>query len=147
VTQAVSLFEEAVAKISPFRARSAQAWMTAHLGEAYYLNGQIEEARQVASQNLDLAREVRFPYAEGIVQRVLGCIAYASNDLADASHWLSASLETFESGQMAFEAARTRLDLARLEFACGEPSTARAHLDSAGSMFRALGLPRCPAPS
>jgi tetratricopeptide (TPR) repeat protein len=141
-TQATVLFEEAVAKVGPFRARSAQAWMTAHLAEAYYVSGQFERAHDVASQNLALAQEVQFPYAVGLVQRVLGCLAHASNDLADAARWLRAALNTFESSHMNFEVARTRLDLARLELDRGERFTADAELASARSLFGALGSSR-----
>jgi hypothetical protein len=65
--------------------------------------------------------------------------AEAAPEAAEAS--LGDALATFTSVEARFEVARTRLDLADLAAAGGDPARAAAHLDAARALFTALGAP------
>ncbi|HWM78999.1 MAG TPA: hypothetical protein VNS56_15585, partial [Methylomirabilota bacterium] len=75
-------------------------------------------------------------------QRAAGRIAYAGGELGAAEEYLSQALETFTGSGAAFEAARTRVDLAALRAKRGDKDAAREHLSAALAVFEVANVPK-----
>jgi len=82
------------------------------------------------------------PLSVGAAQRLLGRIAQAQGQHADAEGSLLAALQTYTECGARFEAARTCVDLAATLGARGNRDAARAHLASALEIFAAARAPR-----
>jgi tetratricopeptide (TPR) repeat protein len=119
--------------------RLAEAWWTALLADARRLQGHADAA-DIAARAWELAREVGFPFAEGLARRAMGRVAWTCAALDDAERLLGEAFETFSRIEAEFEAARTRLDLAAIASRRGDVDRARAHLDAARSAFERLDV-------
>jgi len=137
--QAIEALEESTQRLRRAGMQQLLGWFSAFLAEAYLRSGQPEEARDFAHEALAVTEGVRFQYGSGIAQRALGRIAQEEGNAEAAAAWLHEALESFRSIQAPFEAARTRLDLARL---AGRGSAAAAmELGEARRIFTGLRLP------
>lgn len=141
-TQAIPLLEQAVQQLAQFRFRQLQGWFTAWLSEAFLLAGQIEKARDLATQGLDITRGVEDWYGVGVAQRVLGRLAQADGHLSEAERHLREALHTFESISARFEAGCTRLDLAALAESEGNQDALTAYLNESYRLFKDLRITR-----
>lgn len=139
---AADALAEAVSLLRKNPVRNAEARHLALLSEAQLLAGDVGEAQRTAIDALSLAEASGMGVSAGLAQRALGRVALASNKLDDARMRLTQAFETFERSEMAFEAARTRLDLARLCARLGERNATRDHLAAALTAFHAAKAPK-----
>ena len=142
---AIPLLTRANERWRQFEHRPMLGWFTAVLAEACLLEGQPERARDLATEALGFSGDAGFPYGVALAERILGRIARASGDLAEADAHLARGLETFAAIGARSQAAETRLDCARVACAQGDSATAARHLAEAVAAFGALGLPRLEA--
>jgi hypothetical protein len=140
-TQAVSLLEQVVKRFHQVQLRPAEGRTLATLGEALLANNQLEHARLMARQGLEICHEISYPYGVGLAQRTLGKIAQASGDYPVAAHYLADALQTFTSLQTRYEIARTHLLLAELAHAQRDPHALTTHLCTAHHLFQELRVP------
>ena len=110
------------------------------LGEAYFLGGQFDKAREVVGQALEISREVRFSPGSGLCHQVLGRIAQVEGALEEAQRHLDEALQTLDSIQARFETGRTRLFLASLAHDQGNGEAVAKHLKEAHSLFETLKI-------
>ena len=80
--------------------------------------------------------------ASAIAQRALERIRRARGDAAHAARYLAGALENFQGCEAAFEAARTRLDLAELDAARGARAVACEHVTASIAAFQAANAPK-----
>ena len=73
-----------------------------------------EEARTLALEAIDLAKQVQSTNNRGAALRTLGKICLQSGNLSDAEEYLVAALTIYQSPQHPFELAKTRLLMAEL---------------------------------
>jgi DNA-binding SARP family transcriptional activator len=139
---AESILTEAVDRLADGPIRHARVRNLVLLGETHLLAGDRVRAREVAGHALDLARLDETPLNIGLAQRSLGRIAHAGGDLEAAGSCLCEALGTFVGCHAAFEAARTRLDLAAVDAARGKTDAAREHLAAALATFETANAPR-----
>jgi tetratricopeptide (TPR) repeat protein len=140
--EALPLLEQAVQQARQYRSRQVQCQAILRLGEAYRLDGQIDKAQDLACQGLATAEDITFPLGVGLAQRLLGRIAQASDDPAEAQTYLQAALATLASIQSRYELARTHLDLASLANTQDDQGTATMHLSTAHAWFKKLQVPK-----
>ena len=138
--QAIPVLEGAATQMARFRYQQSTGWLTALQGEAYLLKGDLETARSVATQGLEITTQANHRHGMGAAQRALGRIARANGASTEAQRYLEAALETFASIPARFEMGRTLLDLAALSGAERHLDSATAHLREAHELFRALGI-------
>lgn len=139
---AVRILSEVVAQLRKSPVRSGEMRSLAFLSEAQLLAGDLDLARETASRALELEQSDGFTFSSGLAQRALGRIGIARNDFNEAEAQLLRALAAFERCAAAFEAARTRADLATLFARKAERKAARAHLAAALIGFRRAGAPR-----
>ena len=106
------------------------------------LEGQIDKARNLVLQGLEITRDVKYWQGVGWAQRVLDRIAQAIGSLAEAESLLREALQTFVSIRARFGVGRTHLDLAALAHAAGDREATTTHLNKAHDLFRALQVPK-----
>ncbi|MBI4218518.1 MAG: sigma 54-interacting transcriptional regulator, partial [Chloroflexi bacterium] len=140
--QAVAMLEQAVRELDQFHFRQLQGWFMAWLSEALFLTGQIDRARALAIEALEMTRSAKDWYGTGVAQRILGRIARALGNLAEAHSYMNGALATFEAAHARFEAGRTHLDMVAIAHAGLDRDTAAAHLGEARRVFQVLRLSR-----
>ena len=111
------------------------------LGEAYFLDGQLDRARAAASQALGVCTEVGYLLGIGWSNQVLGRVAQAQGALAEAQRHLDDALRCFVSVDARFEMGRTHLFAADLAQVRIQRAAAASHLEQARNLFAALGVP------
>jgi len=139
---AIAALEQAVQYIHHFRFRQLQGWFTTFLGEAYLLSSQIDKARNLVLQGLEITKDVKLWYGISWAQRALGRIAQARGNSKEAEAYLQEALQTFVAIQARFEVGRTHLDLAALANATGNREATTTHLADAHALFTALQVPK-----
>ena len=97
--RAISLLERAAGQFGRFGYRPLQGWFTAFLAEAYRISGQLDVARELAAQALQIATDSRVRVATGWAHLSLGRIANATRAHAEAEAHLKVALDTFASIQ------------------------------------------------
>jgi len=108
------------------------------LGEASRMAGRTDEAAALVENGLQITTSAGYWYGVAFSQRVIGRI---TRDSAGASaDCFQRAAETFERIGAAFEAGRTRLELAESASRC-DGSRARRELASAIRVFEALDVP------
>jgi len=112
------------------------------LAEAHLLEGDFARAREAAEGALEASRAGEMTFVTGPAQRTLGRIAHAAGAVPDAEDLLTGALATFTRCGAAFEAARTRLDLATTRASRGDPEAAREDLVAALVAFEAANTPK-----
>jgi DNA-binding NtrC family response regulator/tetratricopeptide (TPR) repeat protein len=138
---AIPLLTRAVGEWQRFRHRPMLGWFTAILAEAMLLDGQLDRARELATEAAAVAGEAGFPYGAGLAGRALGGVAEARGDLVGAASHLAEALATFGRIEARAEESRTHLACAVVACARGDVAAAAVHLDAAVATFRALRLP------
>ena len=93
-------------------------------------------------QELAHARDLNNWFVVGLVQRVLGRVAYTHGQQAEAATHLQDALQVFAAIQARFEVGRTHLELVALTQALGQQAEAATHLRSAYALFTELRVPR-----
>jgi DNA-binding SARP family transcriptional activator len=139
---AIKILSEVVVQLRKSPVRSGEVRSLAFLSEAQLLAGDLDMARDTASRALELERSDGFTFSSGLALRALGRIHIARNNLDEAETQLLRALAAFERCAAAFEAARTRADLAALFAQKAEKQAARAYLAAALTGFRRAGAPQ-----
>ncbi|RHW25899.1 DNA-binding response regulator [Nocardioides immobilis] len=112
--------------------------LAAALSEAYLALGDVPgAAATLDARRADPARSL-LPRGRAQLARCTGLVAAASGDAATAARRLAHALDAFERHNLPFEAARTRLDLART-VAAEDPAAAAGHAAGALRDLRRLG--------
>jgi transcriptional regulator with AAA-type ATPase domain/tetratricopeptide (TPR) repeat protein len=137
VGEAIPLLEQSVRQWAEFQHTPMLAWFTTVLGDAYLAGGAPERAHQAATRGLGLARDAAFPYGVGLGARTLARIARSGGRLDEAARLAAEALGTFRTIEARYEEARTRVELATIAAAAGDPSAARTHLAEAQRLFHA----------
>jgi DNA-binding NtrC family response regulator/tetratricopeptide (TPR) repeat protein len=132
--QAIPLLEKAAAQVGAFRALEMQAWLTAVLGEALFVAGESERARATLDEAVRTSAASRYWWGTAWAERALGRMALAAGEPDRAHGHLERALTAVEGAGARFEAARTRLALARADHALGSPAAAQ-HLAAAREVF------------
>lgn len=139
---AVPVLRQAVERLTSIPLRQGIVRHLVYLSEAHLLAGEAGlafEAAQEASRRCQTEENV---FNLGLVERALGRIAHAARELGDAEARLASALAKFEACGATFEAGRSRLDLAELAAAQGDPGRARDHVGAAVAAFESAGAPK-----
>jgi DNA-binding NtrC family response regulator/tetratricopeptide (TPR) repeat protein len=140
--QAIPLLEPLVSQAERLRQRHIQGLCKTYLGEAYRLKGQLDRARALARESLDLLTGTGYRHGDGCVRRLLGSVALDAGDLAQAEPDLDAALGIFGSIPEPYEQARTHLSLAEIADRRSDRPRAARHLRSAVDLFSTIGVDR-----
>jgi DNA-binding SARP family transcriptional activator len=140
--RALAVLEQAVEQLGRLRMPKSLGRVTAWLGEAYLQAGDLERARELATRGLETTRESGHRYATAEARRILGRVAQARGELAEAETHLLAALDGFTAIEARVEIGRTHLALAQLVHDQARPGAVVDHLAAAHRLFGALRLPR-----
>jgi class 3 adenylate cyclase/tetratricopeptide (TPR) repeat protein len=139
IADALTLLEQAVERPTMRRFYTLQVtW----LGEAYLLAGRREEAKQVASRGLSLAREKKERGYEAWALRLLGEIAAREDppDVEEAEDHYRKALALAEELGMRPLTAHCHLGLGGLYRRTGKREQAKEHFTTATSMMREMEM-------
>jgi DNA-binding SARP family transcriptional activator/class 3 adenylate cyclase len=139
--QAVSHLERAISALRRFGYTRLVGWFGTWLADAYLWAGRREDARRTAAESLEVSKEVAYPWAIAVGTRARGRIAEADGDLEGAARLMSEALGQFAGIDAAFDAAATRLDLARVAARRGDGQAARTEVAAALSAFETMAAP------
>ena len=120
------------------QARDFLPEMHRHFAEAALIAGDLAEAEAEGQQALSLARELAMRGEEGNSLRVLGEIAAARSQWAMTEKLLGQSMAVLDEVGEKYEAARSRLALAKAYAALHQPKRARAALAECEPVFQQL---------
>jgi DNA-binding SARP family transcriptional activator/tetratricopeptide (TPR) repeat protein len=140
--RAVATLEDTVERLKASPVRLSQVRSRAILAEAYLLDGDVKRAAQTAREAVEAGQAAGNLFALALAERASGRIARAAGDAAGAEAFFARALADFDTFGAAFEAAITRLDLARTLAARGERTVARAHIATAIQALTDAGAPR-----
>ncbi|MGH7333400.1 MAG: hypothetical protein ACREKS_11810, partial [Candidatus Rokuibacteriota bacterium] len=146
--EAFPLLEEAIARLQSlsgsggYRYQQLDGVFRALLSEAYLVENDVERARAVGEQALDIARTGGFPVAVGYAERAVGRLALATGKLGDAEAALERARQTFLDIEARAQAARSHLPLAEVRAARGDRDAAATDLRTAQDLFVAMRAPR-----
>lgn len=146
--QAIPLLEEAIGRLQSlsgaggYRYRQLDGVFRALLSEAYLANNNIERARAIGEQALDIARTGGWTVAVGYAERAVGRLALATGKLEDAEAALERALRTFLDIEARAQVARSHLPLAEARAARGDKDAAASDLRTAWELFMAMRVPR-----
>ncbi len=141
-TVAMHWLEQSVESFSRFGFRAMQSWNQALLAEAHRMLDNLAQARELASQALDISQDNKYWFGIGSAQQTLGRIALSEGSLAAAEQFLHEAQQTFATIQCRYWVARIHLDQAALAHAQGNPEAAARYLQDAKTVFTALQLPK-----
>jgi class 3 adenylate cyclase/tetratricopeptide (TPR) repeat protein len=137
--RAIHHLERAIAEMRRFNYPRLVAWYEGWLSEAHLRRGEIDRARELASDALSLKGG---QWSDGIARRALGRAETAAGFLDEAEAQLKRALEAFEPIGARFDAAVTHLDLAEVTLQLGEREAAAAHLAEGRGILAGLPAPR-----
>jgi predicted ATPase/class 3 adenylate cyclase len=120
------------------QARDFLPEMHRHFAEAALIAGDLAEAEAEGQQALSLARELAMRGEEGNSLRVLGEIAAARSQWVLTEKLLGQSMAVLDEVGEKYEAARSRLSLAKACAALHQPERARAALAECEPVFQHL---------
>jgi tetratricopeptide (TPR) repeat protein len=139
IADALTLLEQAVERPTMRRFYTLQVtW----LGEAYLLAGRREEAKQVASRGLSLAREKKERAYEAWALRLLGEIAAHNDplDVGEAENHYGQAIALAKELEMRPLIAHCNLGLGKLHRRTGKQQQAREYLTTATAMMREMEM-------
>ena len=138
LARAIPFLEQGVQLADQVRSRQWREWFRIMLGEAYFLDGQMDRARDAASGALEVCTDIGYVLGIGWSHQVLGRVAEAQGSFPQAEHHLGTALQCFVSVDARFEIGRTHLFAARLARALEQRAAAASHIGEARSLFTAL---------
>jgi ATP/maltotriose-dependent transcriptional regulator MalT len=106
------------------------------LVRARLAHGEVDEARTAAAELAGLAGGQRYP--EALAAVAAAHVSAALSDVTEGGTLLESALRLFTDLGMPYEAARTRLDLARL-WATDRPDAAAGEAEAAWTVFQRMG--------
>lgn len=139
--EAVDHLERSIAALRGFGYSRLVGWFSAWLADAYLLAGRSQDARRAATEGLEVSGDVGYPWAVAVATRAVGRIAEADGDLGAAAERMADALHRFATIDADFDAAVTRLDLARVTAGSGDDTGARALARTALAAFDAMAAP------
>ena len=116
-------------------------WFSIWLGEAYLRSGRLEDAIATTSEGFEISTNVAYPWAIALGHRARGRIAERQGEPARAVQLLGQALEEFSTIDSVFDAAVTRLDLARIAATQDDAVSVRGHLSEAAVVFETTRAP------
>jgi tetratricopeptide (TPR) repeat protein len=140
--EAIALLEKARAQAVTMPFKSIQSPLAAHLGEAHLRAGRMDDARECATQALELARQYKERGHEAWSLRTLGEIGLAQEPLdTDRAEGAlrQASALAAELGMRPLQ-AHCALGLGTLYRRTGDRARAEAHLAQARDAFRDMTM-------
>jgi tetratricopeptide (TPR) repeat protein len=140
-SEAIPLLEQSIQQFGPALVRQMQSWFMIMLGEAHFLNGDVEKSHDIVLQGLHLASDMKYSFGVAWARRALGRIAQARGDVSQTETHFIAALEAFTSVEARFEMARTQLAMAEVTEVQGNPNAVTAHLQTALHLFQDLKVP------
>jgi class 3 adenylate cyclase/tetratricopeptide (TPR) repeat protein len=140
--QALELFRQSMAAFEQMGARSFLPEIVRLAAEAALALGDYEQARADATRSLEIARELGMSVDAAVAQRVLGQVALAQQQLAEAGAALEQSFAALEQADERYEMGRVRYWQARLWHASGDMEQVAPALRQAAELFGALGARR-----
>jgi tetratricopeptide (TPR) repeat protein len=138
---AIAVLEPVLLELERFRFPQWHGLFTLMLAEAHRLGGRPEIALDLATRGLEITRRAQYRLGVGHGERVLGRIALARGEPAEAQRRFGEALGTFASIDAEFEVARTRLEAAALASDRGDGDTAGTYLTDAYRTFEELSVP------
>ena len=100
--------------------------------------GRLDDAAPLVQRGLQVATDASYWFGAGFAHRAAGRLARDRGAAADAWNAFQTALQLFVRIDAVFEAARTRLDLARAAADRGDFDAARRELTSAAATFQRL---------
>ncbi len=138
--QAMALLDEAIPAALKFHIPRLEGLFRGFRGEAALQLGDLESAQAAAMQGARLTLESGYVYGLGWSQRILGRIALARGDADQTRDCLAQAIAAFDGMQAPFEAARTRLELARCLESRGSGEAASEQTRLALAALATLGM-------
>jgi tetratricopeptide (TPR) repeat protein len=132
---------QALASLQRAPVRRTLGLVFVYLAEAHLLRADVGKAADAVAQAAEIARADGDRLGLGLAERTSARIALASGDMAGAERGLAQALDAFTSCDAEFEAAMTRLDLARVLTARAAGVEACAQIDRAIRVFDTAGAP------
>ena len=145
--QAIDLLEDGIGRLQQlsgaggYRYGQIDGMFRALLSEAYLAKGDAGRAGDLGAQALAIARAGGWGVAIGYAERAVGRVALAAGQLDEAEAAVNRSLSTFAEGEALAQAARSRLPLAEIRAARGDPDAAAAELAAAQQTFAQMRAP------
>jgi transcriptional regulator with AAA-type ATPase domain/tetratricopeptide (TPR) repeat protein len=136
---AVQALEQALKLLRDVDMLLAEGRITASLGEAYLMAGDVERARALASESMRLTQTD--PYGHGLARRVGALTGLARRAPAEAESHAVEALRLFDSVGSRFESARAHRLLGEIAAHRGDGEPAAAHLSTALERFLELDVP------
>jgi len=142
IAEGIPLLEHALSAMESMGEGKYQALFTGHLGEACLIADRLDHALASADRALTLARERGQRGYEAWVLHLLGEIAShrVPQDVAPADGHYRQAMGLAEELGMRPLIARCHLDLGRLARRTGQPQRAQAHLATATTLLREMGM-------
>jgi tetratricopeptide (TPR) repeat protein len=110
VSRAVATLEQATQLADQVRSRQWRAYFRTWLGEAYFLNNQLDQAQDVLDQTLAVCTDIKYAVGIGWCHHLLGRVSQARGELSAAQHHLDEAVKIFRLLGAKFELARTEMD-------------------------------------
>jgi len=110
------------------------------MAEAAWMRSDDDAAKGHGLRSLELAREMEMPLEAGHALRILGEIAHACGELAQADAYFVEGHRTLVEAGDEYESAKVCLAQARLYAAQGRQESALAAIDEAEPVFRRLAV-------
>lgn len=141
VACAITLLEESTRQVAALHMERSLGQITIWLAEACLAGGHTDRAGELATAGRRSTESSGHRYAIGDADRVLGRIALARGEYAEAEARLGAALATFTEIGARLQAARTHQALAEVARERGHAAADAAHQAEARQLLAALGVP------
>jgi tetratricopeptide (TPR) repeat protein len=138
--RALPVFEEARQQAEQSGLPLLQGNAQIGLSEAYILSGDVERARDLARQALELSSETQIWNNVGRALRALGRIAQGEGFMLEAKKYFTEALQVFTTINALHQAARLHTFLAPLTHLQGQLEATATHLKEAHALFTRLRL-------
>jgi tetratricopeptide (TPR) repeat protein/transcriptional regulator with XRE-family HTH domain len=139
--EAAALYDQCVALYQPTDDRLIPLILGPHPALARLGLGRVDEAAQMISDYLTLAREAEAPHLAGCAQRAQGQILAAQGRIAEAGAALDQAVATLDNLGSRLELGRTLYQRGLLRRTRGEAEAAQVDLQRALALFEACGAP------
>jgi class 3 adenylate cyclase/tetratricopeptide (TPR) repeat protein len=110
--RAVASLEKAVALADRVRSVQFRAWFRTMLGEAYLMDGKIDQAERVVQDALEASAKIEFTLGIGLARYLLARIARAQGKLSVAKCALQEAVERLGAVGALFDLRRSEVELA-----------------------------------
>ena len=124
-----------------FKELGAQGYLPAIyrlMAEAYFLQGDLEQAEAYCQKALALAEQLEMSQDQAVILRLAGCLCVKRGDLAQAQDKLDQSVVILREMNVPYEHALSLYERARLRKHQGQAKLADQDLIQAISIFESL---------